>query len=363
MYSRISIILLLLALASCQAAQSPPAPAASAAPVVPSPAVPLSPLGSTSFVDQTTTRLLIFHWDLVRAFPEISASPLRAAGVSLSIDPAAHVLIVSGPPSAVTAACDLFTFLDGGYLSSQVRALKYANPVELAATLNKVFGTADKRIAPPLIGRFYAMPTSDSLVLFAFPDTIREANSVVDSLDVDPKSLATFDPNLKVPLELDNTPLTVILEHYSKSYGTLFIHQLPPAQHVTLNVPLPMNEQAALSLLSDILYPLDFTIISQVTTTSHPKRTIVRIVTDYSDRRTPDVVIGTDPKNTPPTSGAAIQIIPLKHATPASIANFARPRMYGFTDFYIQTDTNSLAIMGNAEDIHDLLLILPQLDK
>jgi type II secretory pathway component GspD/PulD (secretin) len=359
MFLRIFAILFPLALASCQSARSPSAPPAPA-PLAVTPAVPSAPLGITSVIDQTTTKLLIYHWDLVRSFPDQSAPPLHAAGVSLSIDPTAHVLIISGPPSAVTSACDLFTFLDALSLSCSIRKLNHSNPSILAAMLNTLFATTDDRIQPPAIRSFLAMPANDLLLLFAFPQTLKEADNLLSGLDVDSKSAAKFDPSKRIRIQFKNTTTEDILAYYSQSFGTIFIQSESIPANITLDAP-PMDQQQALSLLDDILIPLGFK-VTKATIAGDLPRTIVRIETHYSDGRVPDVVAGTDPYKEPST-GVIYQVIPLFHASPFAIANYARSHMFGTADFFVQPNTNSLVVYGNANDIHELLLILPQLDK
>jgi type II secretory pathway component GspD/PulD (secretin) len=168
------------------------------------------------------------------------------------------------------------------------------------------------------------------------------------------KGAMTFD--------FEATPLDTILTKMSQAYGVVIMQTQPMRQQATVRNPQPLDAQAGIILLNDMLYPIGYTTVVDVTPDGH---VVLRILTlTEAKKLLIPVFKGADPDEVPDDDSLRTQIIPLNNVSALQLRNDLMPLMGGGeTDVTSGAASNSLVITDTSAKIKRLLVIIQKLDN
>ncbi|MBM4024868.1 MAG: hypothetical protein FJ280_05590, partial [Planctomycetes bacterium] len=158
-----------------------------------------------------------------------------------------------------------------------------------------------------------------------------------------------------VSVNFENVEIRTVLKTIGEITGINFIPHAGVQGTVTVMSPTPIRLGEIYPFLQSILDVYGFATIE----TAHAVKVVPKAEAARSDR---DVRVGSDPNEIPRTDTLIRQILPLKYAQAAEIAEIVQPILSAGAQMATYPRTNSLVITDTSANIHHIARVIRQLD-
>jgi type II secretory pathway component GspD/PulD (secretin) len=153
------------------------------------------------------------------------------------------------------------------------------------------------------------------------------------------------------------TSVDDILVQVAKEYGVVIVQAQRIPQKITINNPQSLDAVAGITLLSNILYQLNYAVVVNST----PDGQLALRILPLGYRSKPIAIyLGSDPREIPDDETLRTQIMPLKHLQATQLRQDVLMFLSKGAD--VTAGANSLIVTDTATKIHYLAEILEKLD-
>ena len=169
-----------------------------------------------------------------------------------------------------------------------------------------------------------------------------------------PKNTATFD--------FEDVSLPDLIGYIEKSYGLKINNECKLTDHVTLHLAEPLKASQAISLLSQTLSPLGYTVLETVHD-DPPALSLTVVATKRNAGAKVPVFRGSDPADIPENDEIRMQVITLVRLDPKKAADTVSAILHQPADISIYEPTKTLTITDTGSRIHAAAALLQILEK
>jgi len=166
---------------------------------------------------------------------------------------------------------------------------------------------------------------------------------------------STGSTGKKIRLNFKDTPIETVLEYLSETAGVVVVSGTTLTDRITVISRSDLNLEEAVALINSILKEKGYTAVM----TGRVLK--VATLTDAKKMNLP-VSSGSDPDAIEPTDEVVTHIIPVRHATAASLAENLATLVPDTADFSANADTNTLIITDTKANIRRIVEIVSEVD-
>lgn len=158
-----------------------------------------------------------------------------------------------------------------------------------------------------------------------------------------------------IQLNFKDTPIETVLEYLSETAGVVVVSGTTLTDRITVISKSALNLEEAVSLINSILKEKGYTAVMT------GRILKVATLTDAKKMNLP-VTSGSNPEDIEPTDEVVTHIIPVRHATAASLAENLATLIPDTADFSANADTNTLLITDTKANIRRIVEIVSEVD-